>query len=133
MENSDNQVNLRLIRKQDFTMNDELDFDETLRKMAEYAKQLDLLNMIRKILQFIRENQNMYFADLLRALARYTAVEYVKDEMSNPDWDVIGHLLEMAASKIEVERVGMRDRSVSIEVDIEEQFANYHRHSLLSS
>lgn len=111
-------------------MEDELDFSQTLTKMAELAKQMELLNMIRAILKFIQANQNLYFGDLLQALARYTSLEYAKED-GNPDWDVIGSLLRQAASKVD-SRCDCQVRSISLEIEIEEQFTKYSRHSKLS-
>jgi hypothetical protein len=112
-------------------MSDELDFGQTLSQMAEMAKQLELLNMIRKIVRFIQSNQNLCFRDLLRALARYTAIEYAKEEGNNPDWDVIGVLLHKAASTVETSSPKSNDRPLPLELEVQEQFTNYYRHSLL--
>ncbi|WP_438552844.1 hypothetical protein [Chroococcidiopsis sp.] len=105
-----------------------MEYSEVLQRMAEYAKELTLLNMIRETIRFVKNHQNLYFSDVLVALAEYAEIESNK-ETENPNWKLVSSLLATAAEKLDSTQ--LERRSATIDLQVAEGITNYYHRSIL--
>lgn len=76
-----------------------MNFSEILNLMAEYARQMVLLQIVEDVVDFLKQSDLRFF-DLLQALAKYAVRERDKDPDENPTWEVVGRYLLLSLEEL---------------------------------